>query len=471
MIDHTATAPLPLTQRRAQPLGMRLRNLVKLDIVWVPALLLLHMALGMLFAQSSIVATVHFGLVVLVAAGCIFASSFSLARMACFAAYVTGAETLWRMSKASIPWEIAKYVVIALLVASLVRAGRLRAPILPLVFFLLLLPAIVLPLSNLSWELLQQELSFNLSGPLALTVSLWFFSNVRLSTRQLHGLLLAGICPALAVASFTLYGILTAKTLVFTHGSNAALSGGFGPAQVSAALGFGALLTFLWVIDASASPALRIVLVALLLYFLGQCALTFSRGGLYMAIGGATAAALFAARDRKTRLALCGILLVVSAAFTYLVLPRLDQFTEGKFAKRLQDTGLTGRDDMISGDLKVFADHMIFGVGPGQTGAYRAQVSINNTAHAHTEFTRLLAEHGLFGAAALLVLALISAQNFLAARTPRGRGLVLAVISWALIFMSSLAMRLVAPSFMFGLSAVSLLPPDSATRRTSTAHN
>ncbi len=460
MIDRIATLPLPL-KARGLSFNLRLRNWFKLEVVWVPALLLLHMALGVVFTQAPVLATLHFGLV-LCAAGWVFISSFSLARMAYFGAYITGAETLWRMSRAAIPWEIAKYALVVLFVVSLLRVGRLRGPLLPFLFFLLLLPATVLPLSDLTLPALQEELSFNLSGPLALTVCLWFFSNVNLAPQQLHRLWLAGLCPTLAVASFTLHGILTAKTLVFTHGSNAALSGGFGPAQVSATLGLGVLLSFLWVVDQTVSRSLRLVLLVLLLYLLGQCALTFSRGGLYMALGGALAATFFAAHDRKTRLVLCASLLTLGLAIAFFVLPGLDRFTEGKFTKRLQDTGLTGRDSMLVGDLQVFSEHLIFGVGPGQTGKFRTQAGNSNTAHAHTEFSRLLAEHGLFGAAAILVLLLIGLQNFAAARTPRERGLVLAMLCWGVIFMFSLAMRLVAPSFTFGLSAVSVGPPDNA---------
>jgi uncharacterized membrane protein YGL010W len=87
-------------------------------------------------------------------------------------------------------------------------------------------------------------------------------------------------------------------------------------------------------------------------------------------------------------------------------------------------------------------------------------------ASSHTEFSRLLAEHGLFGLGALLLLALMTAQRFRQAQTPVSRAMVLSMMGWSLLFMAHSAMRLAAPAFLFGLAFVNPLfrrpPPVTA---------
>jgi len=459
MIDRTFVTPINVQQRRIPP-SPRLSGYAKLDIVWVPALLVLHALLGVFISNSPLLATAHAGLVTV--AGLWWAlSSVNLERVACLAAYITGAETLWRMTRAEIPWEFSKYAITGVLILGLLRAGRLKAPAPPLLYFMLLLPSVILPMANVNETELRNELSFNLSGPLALAASVWFFSHVKLTPAQLPRVFLAAICPVISTGAIALYKIVTAKGIVFTHGSNAALSGGFGPAQVSAALGLGALMSFLWAMDKTVSRQMRLFLLAVTLYLLGQSALTFSRGGLYMACGGALLATLFLIKDRKTRMRLFIITVLLAVAVNFVVLPRLDEFTGGKLAKRLQDTSLTGRDSIAIGDLRVFADHPLFGVGPGQTQYFRDQGAGYSKAHAHSEFSRLLSEHGVFGLAAILILFAISVQHFIGARSPQGQALVVSMIAWSFLFMLSLAMRLAAPSFVFGLSAATILPEEA----------
>jgi O-antigen ligase len=380
-------------------------------------------------------------------------------RAAYVAAYIAGSEVIWRMAKANIFWEFGKYAVVFILVLALLRNGRLRGQLLPFLFFALLLPALVFPTANVDETELRKQTSFNLSGPLALMVSTWFFSQIKLSVSQLQRMLLALIGPAVAVAFIALIGILTAKNLVFTDESNAALSGGFGPNQVSAALGLGALASFLWALDRMVQRGVRMVLLAATIFLVAQSALTFSRGGLYMAGSAAALAVLFLIRDRRRRARLLmggGALLL---ALNFVLLPALDEFTGGALTRRFSDTRLTGRDDIAQSDLQVFSEHPLFGVGPGQTRHFR-QHSHHDSAAAHTEFTRLLSEHGVFGLLAILLLLAMSVRHFLQARTAPGRALTASMLTWSFLFMLAGAMRLVAPAFAFGLSAVTLVPDE-----------
>jgi hypothetical protein len=149
----------------------------------------------------------------------------------------------------------------------------------------------------------------------------------------------------------------------------------------------------------------------------------------------------------------------------YVIAPQLDTYTSGSISRRFSSTRLTGRDQLASEDLQVFWNNIGIGVGPGQTYKHRDRAS---KAAAHTEFTRLLSEHGLLGAFAILVLGLLCLLHFRQARFPAGKALTVATISWSLTYMLVAAMRTVAPSFVFGLSACTILPettkPDSSKK-------
>ena len=80
---------------------------------------------------------------------------------------------------------------------------------------------------------------------------------------------------------------------------------------------------------------------------------------------------------------------------------------------------------------------------------------------AHTEYTRLLSEHGMLGIAAILLLVSLGYRTFRTARDVVARAWVLAMLIWVALFLAVDAMRIVAPSFAFGLActlAFSSLP-------------
>lgn len=460
MMNRTLAPPLKV-KLRSNTLGDLLRQYVQLEIVRVPVFLGLHVLLGLLLIQSSLFSTAHAAVVLLLGLWWV-ATSPRLERVAFICAYVTGAETLWRMTKAAVPWEFGKYAIALMMILALLRSRRLSGPLLPFLFLMLLLPSLVLPLANTDAAELRNQVSYNLSGPFALAVCLWFFSHVRLPRAQVQRLFLSLMGPIIAIAAVTLYGILTAKDLVFSDDSNTALSGGFGPNQVSAILSLGALTAFLWALDSTVTNPLRVLMFTITLYLLTQSVMTFSRTGLYLAFGGLLIAIPFLVTNRKSRLQLLLGLILLGVIGNSVLWPRLDKFTEGALGKRFSDTQLSGRDSIVMADLQVFAENPVFGVGPGQTRHFRTHKIQYYQVAAHTEFSRLLSEHGLFGLLAIVLLLVMGIQHFLNARTAGGKALVGVMLFWSVLFMFVGAMRLAAPAFAFGLSAVSLLPEKDA---------
>jgi O-antigen ligase len=149
--------------------------------------------------------------------------------------------------------------------------------------------------------------------------------------------------------------------------------------------------------------------------------------------------------------------LIVVPAMGVLVFPRLNTFSQGALASRFQDTEPTGRTEVVRADIEIWKRHPIFGVGPGRAVPLRSQYF--KEVAAHTEFSRLLAEHGMLGLAALLVLAAMAGHGMLAWRRRGNWPLGVAAMAWSLLFMLIYGMRLAAPAFLFGLAFVKLAEP------------
>jgi hypothetical protein len=322
---------------------------------------------------------------------------------------------------------------------------RLHPPIGPLLYFALLLPSTVLTFSALDFELAREQVSFNLSGDFALMICAWFFSNIKLTRRQLKVSLLALLLPVMGISAIAIHSILGAKVIQFTNESNWITSGGFGPNQVSSVLGLGALSAFLYLLIGVERLLVGVLLFLAMLLLAGQSALTFSRGGLVMAAGAAAVGTLFILKDRRARIRFVLVISITLVVGATVVFPRLDRFTGGALSGRFHDEGVTGRDRLIEQELDLFRGSPLFGVGPGMGSVEREIAS-------HTEFSRLLAEHGLLGAIALALLLALCASNLVHGDGPQSRAIIAALCAWAVLFMMAYGMRLVAPSFLVGLS-------------------
>src|SRR5947209_12396337 len=184
-----------------------------------------------------------------------------LDRVAYMAAYVAGAEVLWRMNNAEVFWEMAKYTTAAMFLIALLRTGRLKGFTAAFLYFLLLLPSASQTLMNLDPLQARRQLSFNLSGPFTLMFGVWFYSNLKLSKSQLNRIFLAFMGPVAGIAGLAISSTLT-SVIEFTGQSNFRASGGFGPNQVAALLGLAAFFAFFYLLPDTTSPALKAILVA-----------------------------------------------------------------------------------------------------------------------------------------------------------------------------------------------------------------
>ena len=422
---------------------------------FVPTVVFLVAHIGLVLAMklSPIVATVHAWATIAYALSRVIRVR-SPEGIVVVMGYVVACEPLWRAARAMIFYESGKYMVAFLSLLTILRFRLAsRGKKVSLVYFALLLPALlVLP------EFDRKEVSFNLSGPFALALATFFFGTLRLSTATFGRLFVAMLLPISGLAFLGTFFTVTTEDIDFY--SSKVASGGLGQNQASSILGLGALLAFLYLVIDRRHPTMRALVAALGLWCAGQGALTFSRGGVITAVGAAAAAGFFLLRDRRSRggVVLRGMMVAVLAIF--VLVPILDSVTGGAFSERFSSASLTGRDQIIEADLIAFRENPILGTGPGESEKYHALTFRYSSTH--TEYSRLLAEHGLFGLAALVLLVWMSYARWRRPAPLLTQAFTAAFTVWSLLFMFHAAMRMAAVSFIFALGAAMLVPEVSA---------
>ncbi|MEW6114418.1 MAG: O-antigen ligase family protein [Thermodesulfobacteriota bacterium] len=362
--------------------------------------------------------------------------------------YAAASQVLWRMSGAQLPHMLGMYTVSAAAGLAALRF-RKHPPLEALVYLLPLLPSGVLTFLSIGdLERSRQLLIFNLSGPLALFTVLWLFGRGA-GQINLWKTVKTALGPLTSVGAAAFWYMHSLGGIEFGTESNFAASGGFGPNQVASALSFGIVLlvAMLWM----GKSIFRPLLWGLLAFFTIQTLLTFSRSGIAMAIGAAAVMSVFLLRTPRARLTAVIFFLVAGAVGNYMLVPWLNRYTEGAFEKRYTDPRMSNREVIARTDLEIFREHPILGVGPGMGTELRGAL-LGTKVAAHTEFTRLLAEHGLLGAISLAALLMISWKLHRRASPGAGRALAVGLLVWSWLYFSVNAFRLILPGVGFLLA-------------------
>ena len=226
-------------------------------------------------------------------------------------------------------------------------------------------------------------------------------------------------------------------------------TGGVGPNQMSNTLGLGALLSFLYYMLNKNVPHSKYFLYFSVLS-ITQTILTHSRGGFYNVAIAIVVFYFFEITNNRNKLKYIGSISVLFLFLNFGLFPVLDNISGGSILNRFSDTNLSSREDIISSELDAFIKYPIFGIGPGQSRNYRLK-QFGNYIHSHTEYTRLAAEHGIFGIFALFILIYISFQIY-HKKGGLEKSISLAILVWSLLFMTHSGTRLVAPCILIGFA-------------------
>jgi hypothetical protein len=406
---------------------------------------LLHLGIGSLGLLSKVFVIIWFYLILYQAISFIIRAK-SLddkhIRIINLLLYIAPFEIITRMVKCSpfIPYELGKYITFLLLLWGLSFSKNSNKT--GYILIALLIPGILLGWPNAHD---YRIIIFNIMGLINLGLGIAYFGGLYLKRTQFDinnaiRLLSYSLCVALV------YTFLTTpdyEEIHFNLGANVETSGGFGSNQVSTAFGLGMFLCFyLWQQGTSFSGFGRIVDLALSGLFLFQGLLTFSRGGI---IGGVLAILLFIlwtnrysfkVSSKKLKDLNLGKMVIFSIPFLVLLTVYANTITKGNLFLRYQgetygtligakendfNNLTTGRLNIFIEDLNIFKEFPILGCGVSVSSQLRME-SIGVAAH--VELSRLLAEHGILGILAFLMILL----NLISMYFNRNKGKLLLLI-------------------------------------------
>jgi hypothetical protein len=373
-------------------------------------------------------------------------------------AYIAGAEILWRGADAALVWEYGKYATLFLCVLMILKYRLVRRLSLwPLLFVAMLVPGIfIAPGFD------REAVSYQLAGPVVLAIVSLVSGTLEFKKIDLQRLFLAIIAPTVAMGFLVLIMLLTQDVIFYRAGENELVTGGIGANQVASALSLGAMAAFFYIFLAGNDRCLRYLMILIALGLLGLSVLTFSRSGLWNTVGAVAVGTFFLVSDRKRIFNTFAIVLVFGSLVYFVVFPLLNDLTGGSVVVRFSDIDSTGRDVLFQIDYEVFLKNPVWGVGVGQSPFFHVPY-FGYPKPTHTEYSRLLAEHGSFGVAAMALLAGVTLFRLFSRRPSISKGISTGFTTWALLYMAHSATRMVAPSLVFGLAAARFVPEEEET--------
>jgi O-antigen ligase len=380
---------------------------------------------------------------------------------ALWAAYLAGMELFIRMTGETIFWEAGKYGVILFLTLGLVVNSQ-STRIAFWLYLLFLIPSLFIANYDDLTEA-RKMISFNLSGPLCLAATGIYFYKSVYTQKELVLLIRVMILPIFSIVAYLFLRTPDFSSISFETESNIDASGGYGPNQVSLVLGAAVFCFLVFRFYGVSLSGYKWLDYSCMIVLLFRGLITFSRGGVL----GAVIAILVVlgmnflntrSAISSTRAILFSLLLLIMGWFVW---DYTNTITKSALEFRYKGVNIrTGEDEEFTGgrllimqrDWNTFLDNPILGVGPGRS-KFLLEEGLNVPMAAHTEWSRMLAEHGLFGFVSLCILLLV--PLFHAFTMPiQIRALLIGFLILSFFSMFHAAMRLAIISFLYGLALI-----------------
>lgn len=423
----------------------------------------LHLVLGFLGTSTFIVKLLYF-VILFFAIYDIYKHNNKNEEAFLWACYFVGAEVFFRMTKSTVSYEIGKYSVILMLLFGMLMRASSQKFSLSYFFYLFLLLVGVLFTDVPNGESIRKAITFNLSGPIVLFVSAFYFYKRKISRGKLLEGFFYMILPIFSMMMYMYLRTPDLKEIVFRGSANFETSGGFGPNQVATVIGLGMFILTTFLFLSKRLSGFLILDALFLIYFTYRGLLTFSRGGIFTGILAFFVFVFFMFLYNKNLI----ILIVKYFMIAFVVLMGVWLYTSnitggmlenrytGKNAKGIQKEDISsGRTKIILNQFDSFYDSPWFGIGVGNGKYKRMEAQENLTAASHNEISRLIEEHGFLGVVILLILILVPMEHFLNSSNYQRAFLISFYTFWFLTINHS-AMRVAFPGFVYGLSLIKM---------------
>ena len=426
-------------------------------------LIILHIAFGVLFLVGS-APLIICSIIVFYAIFDVVNKRNKNNRSFLWVTYFIAAEVFFRMTGGLFSWELVKYLSILLLfIGVIVEEGKTSIPA-SFLFYLLL---ILIGVSNSEvpeGASMRKSIVFNLLGPVVLGVCAIFFYKKKISLKLVYEAMFYSVLPIISMVIFLYFRTPDIREINFTSAANFETSGGFGPNQVSTALGYGVFAIGLLIIAKQRITGFVLFDVLLFMYVFYRSLITFSRGGLITGIAALIVFAFFYALANKdifkvlTKYILVSVVIVISTWIytSEITGGMLTNRYLGQNAKGVKKADITsGRANIMRNQFESFMENPILGIGVGNGKYKRKESGHKITAAAHNEVGRIVEEHGLIGMFSLLLLLIVPLLN-LKNQSTVGKGLTLSFYLLWFLTINHSAMRIAFPGVIYGLSLIKI---------------
>ncbi|MFI1745833.1 O-antigen ligase family protein [Thalassobellus sediminis] len=386
-------------------------------------------------------------------------------------AYIVGIEVFLRMNGGTVFYEASKYLVIVFVVLGLLSNSFSNQAIIYLIYILLLIPGIFVAVTQMGFESdIRRAIAFNLSGPICLGISAFYCYKRSISFNKIRIILLAFLFPLISMAVYLVLYTPNLQEIITSTGSNFDASGGFGPNQVSTVLGLGVFVLSIRFFMSRELFYYRVIDLLLFALLGFRALVTFSRGGVITAtIMIVFFLAIYYLKvnlKTKFRIKFSLFIFLTIVVVTWMVSSiQTSGFLDKRYANqdaagREKEDVTTGRTDLLAFEIGEFVDNPFLGIGVGKVKEARLDET-GVAAASHNEMSRIVAEHGLFGVFAFLILLLVPLVYRI---KNRNNIFFYSFYLFWLLTINHSAMRIAAPAFIYGLCLLNITYETSKTK-------
>ncbi|WP_026753207.1 O-antigen ligase [Sediminibacter sp. Hel_I_10] len=434
----------------------------------------LHVAIGLLVYLNETLAKVYFfSALIYFLYRIIIASeatkTFEVLR-AC--GYFVGAEVLFRMTKGSISYEAGKYLVILLVLFGMLYKGLSGKGYPYFIYLMFLVPSIFVASTTLSFDAnFRTNIAFVLSGPVCLGLAALFCYDKKVSFDQLSQILLFMVLPIISHAIYIFFYVPDLRDVLSSTASNRAASGGWGANQVSAILGLGMFVMAIRVFTKSPTVGLKVLNIIILMLLSFRAIVTFSRGGVLTAIIAIIVFLTYyfgrVSSRKKNEVISILALVLIGLSITWVISNNQTnglinlRYENRDHLGREKESLSTGRGELFQEELEGFIASPFFGIGSSRAKDQRIEIDGQGVT-SHSEVSRTLAEHGIFGVVILIIL--IFKPLAIRSRNKQNYFFYAFMVFWFLTI-NHMSMRIAMPAFIYALALLNVTHEKNTLRR------